>query len=106
MKTQIIDDLMQMAGGAVSALSSFKDQVKEEAKEIAKHVAQKIIDENDLVRREEFETVKAMAEKARAENAELRKELNALKGVKPPSTKTSSNTTPKKNKPIKKVSKK
>jgi BMFP domain-containing protein YqiC len=73
-RNPFIDDLTKMANGAMGALSGVKDEV--EAK-IRDQIA-KILDGMDIPRREEFETVKAMAAKAREENEDLKKQIADL----------------------------
>lgn len=73
-QNHFLDDVMQMAGGALSAFSSLREQLKEETRALTR----KIIDEAEFVRRDEFEAVKAMAVKAREENEALRQEIKAL----------------------------
>ena len=69
------DDFAKMASGAAG---SFLDLKREMEKHFQSHVEQWMGRAN-LVTREEFEIVKAMAEKARFENEALRTELEALK---------------------------
>lgn len=63
--------LMTDAAGAAQGL-------KREAETIMRAQGEKILKDMDLVRREEFEAVKAMAEKARAENERLEARIAAL----------------------------
>lgn len=71
-------DLSKMASGAAGAMMDVRRELEQMAGEQLRQMAQRM----DLVSREEFEVVKAMAEKARAENAALRSELDALKSAK------------------------
>jgi BMFP domain-containing protein YqiC len=73
-RNPFIDDLTKMANGAMGALSGVKDEVEARIKD---QIA-KILDGMDIPRREEFETVKAMAAKAREENEELKKQIADL----------------------------
>ena len=52
--------------------------VKGEADTILKSQAQRLFNEMDLVRRDEFDAVKAMASKAREENEALKVRIEAL----------------------------
>jgi len=76
MQTQnpFLDDLAKVAAGAVSGLSGLKHEVETRLKE----QFERIIGGMDLVTREEFEVVKAMAAKARAEQDNLAARLAAL----------------------------
>lgn len=74
---------MQVAGGALSAASSLREQIKQEMEERMMAT----LKEHDFVRREEFEIVKDMAEKARLENESLRQDIEALKKSKAPASK-------------------
>ena len=52
--------------------------VKKEVETVVRGQAERILNEMDVVKREEFEAVKAMAQKAREENDELRQKLVEL----------------------------
>lgn len=69
MQTQnrIFDDLARIAGGALGAVSG----VREEIELLVRGRIERVLSEMDLVPRDEFDAVKAMAEKARLENEEL-----------------------------------
>jgi BMFP domain-containing protein YqiC len=84
MQTQnrILDDLAKMASGAMSGLSGLRHEIEMRGRE----QIERILARMDLVKREEFEAVKAMAAKAREEQeklaeklAELEKQLKAPK---------------------------
>jgi BMFP domain-containing protein YqiC len=84
MQTQnrILDDLAKMASGAMSGLSGLRHEIEMRGRE----QIERILARMDLVKREEFEAVKAMAAKAREEQeklaeklAELEKQLKASK---------------------------
>jgi len=66
-RNPIFDDLAKVATGAMSALGGMKEEVEARLRD---QIA-KLLDGMELPRREEFEAVKAMAEKARAENERL-----------------------------------
>lgn len=76
MQTQnrILDDLARVAASAVGAVQGARHEV--EAAIRAR--LEKMLSDMDLVTREEFEVVKAMAEKAREENERLTERLAAL----------------------------
>lgn len=63
--------LMTDAAGAAQGL-------KREAETLVRAQGEKMLKDMDIVRREEFEVVKAMAEKARAENERLEARILAL----------------------------
>ena len=69
-----IDDITKVAGGAMGALTSVKDEIEARVRD----QFAKILDGMDIPRRDEFEAVKAMAAKAREENEELRKQIAEL----------------------------
>lgn len=76
MQTQnpFLDDLAKVAAGAVSGLTGLKHEVESRLKE----QFERILGRMDLVSREEFEVVKAMAAKARSEQEALAARLTEL----------------------------
>lgn len=76
----IFDDLARVASGALNALGG----VREEAETRLKELFRRLLDDMDLVTREEFEVVRAMAQKAREENEALAKRLAALEAATKP----------------------
>ncbi len=72
---KFMDDMAKLATGAVGAAHS----VKGEMDAMLRAWLDKQLAGLDLVSREEFETVREMAEKARMENEDLRAEIEALK---------------------------
>lgn len=72
---KFMDDMAKLATGAVGAAHS----VKGEMDGMLRAWLDKQLAGLDLVSREEFETVREMAEKARMENEDLRAEIDALK---------------------------
>jgi BMFP domain-containing protein YqiC len=79
MQTQspIFDELAKAMTGAMGLAAGLTD----EAKSFLKAQAAKLIQEMDLVGRDEFEAAKQMAADARAETDELRTRLEALERV-------------------------
>jgi BMFP domain-containing protein YqiC len=71
-------DLSKMASSAAGAAMDVRREIEQM---IAQQLRQ-LVSKMDLVSREEFDVVKAMAEKARSENAQLKAELDALKSKK------------------------
>lgn len=76
MQTQnrILDDLAKMASGAMSGLSGLRHEIEMRGRE----QIERILARMDLVKREEFEAVKAMAAKAREEQEKLAEKLAEL----------------------------
>ncbi len=74
-KGKIFEDIANLASSVTSSAS----HVKKEFDHMIQNKLEDILRGMDLVSREEFEVVKAMAEKARAENENLKAELKKLK---------------------------
>lgn len=64
---RIFDDIAKVAGGALGALGSLKQEIES----LLKQRMDRFVVDHDLVSREEFEAVKAMASEARAEQERL-----------------------------------
>ncbi len=71
---RILDEIAKLLSDAVGAA----DGVRREAATIVRSQAERLLNEMDVVSREEFEAVKAMAAKAREENDALAQRLAAL----------------------------
>ena len=71
---RLFDDLAKVANGAVSTLVGVKDEIEA----LVRQRVDKLLVDADLVPREEFEVVKAMVTKARAEQELLVRRLAAL----------------------------
>jgi BMFP domain-containing protein YqiC len=67
---KFMDDLAKMAGGAAQSLGGMRAHIKT--------LVSSFLSEMDLVTREEFERVEALAQKARERQVELEKRLAAL----------------------------
>ena len=76
MQTQnrFFDDLARVAAGAIGALSGVRSEVEARLRE----QLERVLAGMDLVSREEFEAVKAMAAKARSEQEDLQKRVTEL----------------------------
>ncbi|MCS6781116.1 MAG: accessory factor UbiK family protein [Geminicoccaceae bacterium] len=74
MENRLFDDLARVASGAINTLSGIKDEIETRIRERFERLA----NDMDLVNREEFDAVRAMAAKARAEQERLQAELAAL----------------------------
>ena len=73
-QNRFFDDLARVAAGAAGALTGVKDELQSRLRD----QLERALAGMDLVTREEFEAVKGMAAKARAEQEELTKRLAAL----------------------------
>jgi BMFP domain-containing protein YqiC len=73
-QNRFFDDLARVAAGAAGALTGVKDELQSRLRD----QLERALAGMDLVTREEFEAVKAMAAKARAEQEALAKRLSAL----------------------------
>lgn len=71
---KLFDDLAKMATGA---LGSFGD-VREQVRKLVKERVDQALSKMDLVTRDEFERVEAMAERARERQEDLEDRLKAL----------------------------
>lgn len=71
---QLIDDLAKVATGALGSFGDMRSQMRRLAKEHIREVQSKM----DLVTREEFERVEALAEKARERQEELEERVKTL----------------------------
>lgn len=71
---RILDDLARVANGAVSTLVGVKDEIEA----LVRQRVERLLADADLVTRDEFEAVKAMAAEARAEQERLAKRVAAL----------------------------
>ena len=76
MQTQnrFLDDLARVATGALGTLSGVKSEIETRLRE----QLEKVLAGMDLVSRDEFEAVKAMAAKARSEQEDLLKRVAEL----------------------------
>ncbi len=73
-ENRLSDDLAKIATSALGTLKGARDEMESRLKD----QLERIVRGMDLVRREEFEVVRAMASKARAENEALAKRVAAL----------------------------
>lgn len=82
-RNKILDDLSQLMTNAMGVAQGAKD----EASNAMKSMLDRWLADRDFVTREEFDAVRAMAQKAREENEALSKRLDALEGTKKPAAK-------------------
>ena len=73
-QNRIFDDITRVAAGAVGALSGVRDEIEARLRD----QLERVLAGMDLVSREEFEAVKAMAAKAREEQEALLLRIGAL----------------------------
>ena len=73
-QNRFFDDLARVAAGAVGTLSGVKNEVETRLRE----QLERVLAGMDLVTRDEFEAVKAMAAKARAEQEDLARRVAEL----------------------------
>jgi BMFP domain-containing protein YqiC len=73
-QNRFFDDIARVASGAVGAISGVRGEVEARLRD----QLERVLSGMDLVGREEFEAVKAMAAKAREEQELLRRQLEAL----------------------------
>lgn len=99
-RNRVFDDAARVAGGALGTLSG----IRREVEGLVRHQIDKMLSGMDLVTRDEFEAVKAMAVRAREENERLEARLQALETTrkKPASASRSKPKTAAKGSPTKK----
>ncbi len=73
-RNKIMDDISQLMTNAMGVAQG----AKEEAETAMKSMMDRWLADRDLVTREEFDAVRAMAQKAREENAALEARIAAL----------------------------
>jgi len=76
-QNRFFDDLARVANGAVGALSGVRADVEARIRD----QLERVLAGMDVVSREEFEAVKAMAAKARDEQEELLRRIAALESM-------------------------
>lgn len=79
MQTQnrIFDDIAKVAGGALSALTSLKDEIEA----MIRDRLERTMADANFVKRDEFDAVKDMAATARGEQEKLQARLEALEAL-------------------------
>ncbi|MDA9612482.1 accessory factor UbiK family protein [Paracoccaceae bacterium] len=73
-RNKILDDVSQLMTNAMGVAQG----AREEAETAVKSVIDRWLADHDFVTREEFDAVKAMAQKAREENEDLRARLDKI----------------------------
>jgi BMFP domain-containing protein YqiC len=82
-RRRLLDDLAKLATSAAGIVQGTGQEVEQ----LLRQRLERLLDSFDLVTREEFEVVKAMAETARRENEELAERLAALEASGKPAAK-------------------
>lgn len=77
-RNKILDDISQLMTNAMGVAQGAKD----EAETAMKGMLDRWLADRDFVTREEFDAVRAMAQKAREENEALKARLDALEAAK------------------------
>ena len=73
-RNKILDDVSQLMTNAMGVAQG----AREEAETAVKSIIDRWLADHDFVTREEFDAVKAMAQKAREENKDLKARIEAL----------------------------
>ena len=73
-RNKILDDVSQLMTNAMGVAQG----AREEAETAVKSVIDRWLADHDFVTREEFDAVKAMAQKAREENENLKTRIDAI----------------------------
>ncbi|MFL2794034.1 MAG: accessory factor UbiK family protein [Paracoccaceae bacterium] len=73
-RNKILDDVSQLMTNAMGVAQG----AREEAETAVKSIIDRWLADHDFVTREEFDAVKAMAQKAREENENLKTRLDAI----------------------------
>ncbi|MEX1148358.1 MAG: accessory factor UbiK family protein [Sphingomonadales bacterium] len=76
-ESKFLDDLAKLATGAAGTLHGMRQEIEG----IVRQRLERVLADLDLVKREEFDAVKAMAAQAREENEALSARLDALEAV-------------------------
>ena len=76
-RNKIVDDLSQLMTNAMGVAQGARD----EAETAMKGLVDRWLADRDFVTREEFDAVRAMAQKAREENEALKARLDALESA-------------------------
>ena len=78
-RNKVLDDISQLMTNAMGVAQG----AKTEAETALKSMMDRWLADRDFVTREEFDAVRAMAQKAREENEALKVRLDALEAAKP-----------------------
>jgi len=81
-RNRILDDVARVAGGAMSAMTGLAGEIEA----LVRKQLERALSKLDMVSREEFEAVRAMAVRARQEQEALAKRLDGLEKGSPKRT--------------------
>ncbi|OWJ62673.1 accessory factor UbiK family protein [Inquilinus limosus] len=84
--TKLIDDLVRVATGAFGAVAGVREEARTRLREQFEHVLSRL----DVVTREEFEIVRALAQRAREEQELLAARVAALEAAAQPAKRVAS----------------
>ncbi len=92
-RNRLLDDLARVASGAAGTVAGIRDEVET----VVRQRIEAVLSELNLVTRDEFDAVKAMASKARIEQEKLEKRVAELeaRATKPAAKRGSAKTGPK-----------
>lgn len=76
-RNRLFDDAAKLAGGALGTL----DGIRREVEALVRHQIERLLNNMDLVPRDEFDAVKAMAAKAREEQEVMAARIAALEAA-------------------------
>ncbi len=76
-RNRLFDDAAKLAGGALGTL----DGIRREVEALVRQQIERLLNNMDLVTRDEFDAVKAMAVKAREEQEEMAARIAALEAA-------------------------
>ncbi len=76
-QNRILDEIAKLVTSAAGAAKGVRDEVET----LIRAQAERLIDQMDLVTREEYDVVKAMVARARAENEKLEARIAALEAT-------------------------
>ena len=89
-RRHLLDDLAKLATSAAGIVQGTGQEVEQ----LVRQRLERLLDSFDLVTREDFEVVKAMAETARRENEALAERLAALEAAAKPAPKAAAKRAP------------
>jgi BMFP domain-containing protein YqiC len=79
--TQTTGRFFDELGKLITDAAGAADGVRKEVENVVRAQAERVLRDLDVVQREEFEAVKAMAQKAREENDALKARISALEAA-------------------------
>jgi BMFP domain-containing protein YqiC len=79
--TQTTGRFFDELGKLITDAAGAADGVRKEVENVVRSQAERVLRDLDVVQREEFEAVKAMAQKAREENDALKARISALEAA-------------------------